>query len=460
MTIHQLRFRHIQIIKKIIFAAHILLLFQTRVLAEIWFVKISGNDSNSGKSENSAFQTLQKAAEIVTPGDQVLIGDGNYTTPRQPGGQTLLNITHSGTSNAWIVWKAITGQHPVLITTGWSGILISGSYQILDGLTITGNNDRIFLAEALLDGEKTKPDPYFNSNGIFINGRIKKPDEKPHHIIIRNCNISKCSGGGITIIEADYVSVEDCKVSENAWFMHYGGSGISTLDNWAHDDAPGYHMIIRRNVVSNNMTLVPWNEVGQLSDGNGIILDVTDLADGPKNPNSDATVNAAPDLSEKKLVRPAWNGRSLVANNLCVGSGGSGIHTFRNSHADIVNNTTYWNGGIMGYPEVFANASHDIVFLNNIIVPRPDGKVTSNSNNKNIRWDYNLYPVNQDVFPAANNLIGIPVFLKANTNMENADFHLLKGSPRRGSATYDLPHVANLKGTNRTKSTRLNQGAY
>ena len=41
-----------------------------------WYVTGTGNDSNAGKSEKTAFRTLQKAAELVEPGDVVYVGDG------------------------------------------------------------------------------------------------------------------------------------------------------------------------------------------------------------------------------------------------------------------------------------------------------------------------------------------------------------------------------------------------
>jgi hypothetical protein len=52
-------------------------------------------------------------------------------------------------------------------------------------------------------------------------------------------------------------------------------------------------------------------------------------------------------------------------------------------------------GRLWAIRSCFANRSEDIVILNNIIVPRPGGQVTSNNRNTNIRWDYNLYPTDQ-----------------------------------------------------------------
>jgi len=49
------------------------------VSASNWYVTGLGNDSNDGKSVAKAFLTLQKAADLVQPGDVVLVGNGVYT---------------------------------------------------------------------------------------------------------------------------------------------------------------------------------------------------------------------------------------------------------------------------------------------------------------------------------------------------------------------------------------------
>ncbi|MBC8009514.1 MAG: hypothetical protein H7067_05415, partial [Burkholderiales bacterium] len=345
-------------------------------------VSPEGDDSHDGKSTSKAFRTLQKAADRAEPGDTVLIGEGTYgdTGEAKASGSSIVTLSKFGRPDAWITFKAAPGARPVLRPKGWGGITVTGAYYIIDGITVTGYNDSIRLIDALKEEKNPKPDPYYNTNAIVIDGRKNPPDRKPHHVIVRNCTVSKMPGGGLTMLEADYIVFEDNLVFETCWFMRYGGSGITTNANWAHDDAPGYHIIIQRNKVWDNKTLVPWSHIGKLSDGNGILLDVTDIRrTGPANPTVEAAAaaeaaeaaEAAKPNAKPKSLRPEWKGRALIANNLSAFNGGSGIHVFRTKYVDIVNNTTYWNGQIVNYEELFSNNSRDVVIQNNIIVPAP-----------------------------------------------------------------------------------------
>jgi hypothetical protein len=445
--------------KKTLIIFPILFIFHLGASAAEWHVSGVGNDANNGTTSSKAFRTLQKAESVVQPGDTVLVGDGEYVAAKE-GNEAVLYIKSSGKPNAWITWKAAPNSKPVIRPNGWNAILITGSYQIIDGFTIIGNNDAIVLDKALADAKLPTPNPYFNTNGITVNGRKVGPDAKPHHIIIRNNTVAKTPGGGINVMEADYITIEDNKVYQTAWFMRYGGSGISMLDNWAYDNAPGYHVIIQRNYVWENKTLVPWERVGKLSDGNGIILDVTDQeTQGATNMNADAVVKA--DAAPPKPKRPEWTGHTLVANNLSAFNGGSGIHTFRTADVDVINNTTYWNGQTVGYPEMFANASRNVRFFNNILVPRPAGRVTVDSpKNSNIAWDYNLYPVAQDVYKAANDIVAVPKFVRIEREVNRADFRLAKDSQALDSGTDELAQPSDINGSKRPAGKRRDRGAF
>jgi len=329
--------------------------------AKNYTVSPNGNDSNSGLSDSLAFKTLKKAASSVNPGDTVWVHTGRYTNTSASG--SVFDISRDGTPTAWIVWKAKPGHKPEIFFNGWAGINLNASYQVLDGLIITGNNDQVTLAQAEADYAITSPDPRFNGNGISIDNRKKLI--RHHHFIIRNCMVRKCGGAGISAIQSDYVTIENCKVYENAWYSRYGTSGISFLTSINFDSANGYHMIIRNNHTWNNRGLVKWKEIDKYSDGNGIIID------------SDKEFN--------------YTGKTLVYNNVSFNNGGSGIHAYKCRYVDIVNNTTYLNGQVVNYPNCFVNSSSHSKVLNNIIYASPGKPANMNSYDTNVVYDYNIY---------------------------------------------------------------------
>ena len=438
--------------------------------ARDWHVALDGNDANDGRTPSTALRTLQRADALVRPGDTVLVGGGTYSSSDKSDGGAVVTIRSRGRPDGWITWKPVPGQRAEIRASGWAGIQITGAYQVIDGFHVMGNNDAIALIRALADAKNPKPDAYFNSNGILVEGRRNAPDAKPHHIIIRNNVVGKNAGGGIAVLQADHVTIEDNLVFDNAWFMRYAGSGITFLDNWQHDDAPGYHILVQRNTVWNNKTLVPWDRTGRLSDGNGILLDVTDdqAASGATNPNADAVTAPAASAAAATVVgsaalharRPPWTARALIANNLSAFNGGSGIHTFRTAHVDIVGNTTYWNGSVVDYEELFANRSDDVVIVNNIIVPRPGGRVTSNNRNTRLRWDHNLYPTPQSVVSGPNDIVADPRFVDPQRDPSRGGFRLAPGSPGINSASDELPQAVDLERKPRPQSGGRDRGAY
>lgn len=169
--------------------------FSTMLCAQKWYVSGAGSNDKDGKSLATAFRTLQKAADLVKPGDVVLVGNGLYTNVDQTNGSAVLKIHASGNADSWITWKAIKGETPIVNPRGWAGIQVTGSYNIIDGFHVIGNNDSIYLLEAQEDAKKSTPNPYFNSNDICFEGRNMPADKKPHHLVIRNCEVSKCAGG-------------------------------------------------------------------------------------------------------------------------------------------------------------------------------------------------------------------------------------------------------------------------
>jgi len=329
------------------------------------------SDSNAGTSDKAPFASPQHAADIVNPGDTVLLLSGTYTNSIPDG--SVIDIARTGTSNAWIHFMAAPQQHPILRSTGWAHIFIhkGASYIHIQGLDIYGHAEDISLAAA----QKHAHDggfAYTNSNGISIDGR-QDGAEKPHHIEIVGNVIRKCPGGGVGVCHADYLTITDNIVFDNAWWSLYDTSGISIWQAWNADDAPGYHNVIARNQSFGNRNYIPDIGSGQITDGNGIILDDC------KNTQAG---------SKEGIYR----GRTLIANNLCNGNGGSGIHAFMSEHVDILNNTCVDNNRTpeIHDGQIFPNSANDAVIQNNILVGPIDKPINSNWNNGAVDWDYNI----------------------------------------------------------------------
>lgn len=66
-----------------------------------YYVATDGNDSNNGSS-GTPFLTIQKAADVVSAGDTVIIRDGTYTTTVD----SLATLYTSGTAGNEITFIA------------------------------------------------------------------------------------------------------------------------------------------------------------------------------------------------------------------------------------------------------------------------------------------------------------------------------------------------------------------
>ncbi|BAY76090.1 parallel beta-helix repeat-containing protein [Nostoc linckia NIES-25] len=344
-------------------------LISTKTAGKTYYVSGKGNDKNNGLSTSSPFRTIQKAANLTKPGDTVLVMNGVYTNASPKG--EVLAITHSGTANAWIKFKAYPRHSPKLQHNGWHGVLIKNgaSYIEVNGFEVIGNNANVTLDYAMSE-KSNKSNQLTNGNCITVDGRKKGHS---HHIRIVNNRTHSCGGSGIGILEADYVTIDNNVVFDNAWYGIYASSGISLLGNWNFDNYQGYKMFVTNNKVYNNRQYIPWIKTGTITDGNGIILDTFS--------------------KEKNSTNPPYKGRTLVKNNLTFHNGGSGIHAFYSDNIDIINNTAFLNNQTpeLKLGQIFTQASSNVKILNNILYAFPGKNVNSNSKGKNVIFDYNIY---------------------------------------------------------------------
>lgn len=399
--------------------------------ATTYYVSNNGNDRNSGLSTSSAFRTLQRAANLTNPGDTVLIMNGEYKNRPQDG--AVLNIKRSGTANAWIKYKAYPGHFPKIQHDTWNGILISNkaSYIEINGLEVIGDNAKIDRDYAMSQKD--------NGNNRFTNGNCISIGEKEgkgrsHHINILNNKVHDCGGSGISAIEADYVKVDNNTVFNNSWYTRNGCSGISMLNNWSSDNNQGYKIFVTNNKSYNNRMYVPWYQAGKITDGNGIIVDVS----------------------------KGYRGRILIANNITYKNGGSGIHSHDSQHIDIINNTAYLNQQSSDVKkkakgEIYAGYSSDVKIFNNIMYASPGNAVNSNMKNVNVNYNYNVYSNHSTIkVTGSRDIIADPQFVNASAR----DFRLKSTSPAINSGLKWSSLTTDFLGNPRVSGYATDRGAY
>lgn len=434
------------LMKKNVFLRLVLLfcLFATKAFSNNYYVSaISGNDNFPG-TEGQPFATIRKAAGLTNPGDTVLIMNGTYLSSPSAT-QSIVTITRSGTEGHYITYKAYPGHNPKLkLLSGlnyqvWRAIAIDASYVVLSGIEIEGANQSLTYADAYQtwqDYENNIKDfnkiSAFNCGSVSIGGGAAA-----HHIVISNCKIHD-TGGGIGGFNCDYVTIENNLVYNTCWHSMYAGSGISILDPKSIDGVTGYKIFIRNNIVHNNKTLIPWERINALSDGNGIILDV----------NTGNGTTTFP-----------YVGRYLVENNVSYNNGGGGVHAYKAAHVDIINNTAYNNGTVVGYPEIDANQCSDVRIYNNIMYARSGGNC--NGNDANTIYDYNIYFNGPSFKNGAHDLTANPQFVLPGTD-GNASFQLNAASPaiNNGSNIAGQYSAADVLGIARPVGFSTDMGAY
>ena len=404
-----------------------------------YYVSGNGRDNWDGRSPTTAFRSIQKAANLTVPGDTVFIMNGTYG---DSDNASVFTITRSGAAGKPIVYQAYPGDTPVLKPiSSWNGILVSGAaYITIEGLEVYGNNENITLAEA----QKYQNDRLHaptNTNCIYVrdNDTTKVPS---HHVVIRNNHVHHCPGGGIISTHADYITVEQNVVHSTSWYTLYATSGISALTPEDIDTNTGYKMIIRNNTVYDNETYIPWERIGKISDGNGIIIDTTDYDEGGRGP---------------------YNGRTLVTNNLVVANGGSGIHSYKSSHVDIVNNTAYQNSRspALEYGNIYAQDSNDVNILNNVSYVRAGEPTNGNLSNVNVKYDYNIYFNGKTpAVQGPHDRIADPKLRNPSTDLRTADFRPDADSPAIDSGTSELAPTDDLRGHQRPQGASIDRGAF
>ncbi len=429
-----------------------------------FYVSPQGNDTNDGRTEQTALARPQKAIEMAQPGDIILVANGTYPPNGEQEG--IAKFIRPGTPANWIVLKNYPGHRPVFSAVGaWGAIRVGNvggrrnisagspplAYLEIRGIHVRGDADLRTETHKPLIGKSNVRN---NCNGIDIQGGSQTV--KTHHIRIADNIVEFCAGAGITYIKSDWALIEGNISRNNCWWMDYAGSGISIMGYANFDATEGnYKNLIRNNVASGNRCFVKWNRIGKISDGNGIIID----------------------------LQTGHLGRKLIQNNLVFGNGGSGIHAYSSEHVDIINNTAYLNSASpeLQWNQIFAGAKvKDIRIINNIMWAPPDKPMDFKlmRDASEIVYANNLYFGGRGTPGGASgglgaeagsgkqasesgNLRADPQFVNAMLDYRTADFHLQPGSPALKAGRWEpFSPITDLDGKLRPLNGSADLGAF
>jgi len=311
-------------IYKIAFAC--VIAFQLSIIAQTtYYVSESGSNSNDGLTPQTAFATLQHAADIVSAGDSVLVLEGNYV-----GFDTRTN----GTQNLPIVFKAIEDNvlidQPNSITP--DGINIeNASWIVIDGFEVM-DQPRAGIRAAVSDFITIKNN-YCHNNfrwGIFtgftddltLDNNTCSYSTDEHGIYVSN------SSDRSIIRNNHSFNNNGCGIHMNG-DISMGGDGIISNaiveGNILHDNGYGGGSAINMDGVQNSEI---FNNLAYNNHATGIAMYQIDGGDASKNNKVyNNTIIQPSDGRWNILVVDGSTGNTLY-NNILINH-----HTFRGSIA-------------------------------------------------------------------------------------------------------------------------------
>lgn len=279
-----------------------------------YFVSNAGSDLNDGLTISTAFETLQHVADIVAPGDRVLVEDGMYT--------------------GFALWSGGTALEPIIFKALGSNALINAPGPTTDGINVE-NADYITI-----DGFVVNDQP---RNGIRL--------ALANHCTVRNCRCDNNFERGIFTAFTDDILIE-YNVCSNSIDEH----GIYVSNS---SDRP----IVRYNeCYGNNNIGIHMN--GDLSaGGDGIISDAQVYANYIHDNNLAAGINM--DGVENPII---YN--NLIVNNHI----GQGIALFQQDGAIVTSGAKIYNNTIVVPSDgrwgilMTTGANQNTEIFNNIII--------------------------------------------------------------------------------------------
>jgi len=221
-----------------------------------WFVSTVGRDDNPG-TEDRPFATVQRAADLVLPGDVVTIEDGVYTgvgagTPCAPSTKPVVCVTGGGTSTAPVTFRA---RHPLKARLSGRNNSSTDGFRLMSGVSYVRIEGFEIFGMGNESGSASGIELYAGGYGSVIAGN-------DIHDIGRLCTHTTNGQVGV-FIEQPHVTVTQNQihdigrymVGENGCTVGYNAStdhGIYVNGNRSAAIPGADDVVIDRNVFYNN----------------------------------------------------------------------------------------------------------------------------------------------------------------------------------------------------------------
>jgi len=255
------------------------------------YVAVNGNDGNAG-TKTAPWRTIQHAADVMNPGDTVIVNDGVYT-----GGANVVTIARSGTAAAWMVFRA---------ANRWGAIIDGQNNSSTTGFEINGNYIRVEGFE-VRNTSRYAIETFGGSEDVAGNHDVSLVQNHLHDV----GHICTGSTGGIVGVSAysDNLLI-DRNVIHDIGRLGPGEQGcVEPNTNWQNHDhgvynGVGNNVTIRNNVFYNfthGWAIQRYSGLGSVTTG----LTIVNNTFGFPNPWRDA-----------QIIIATTTNNILIANNI------------------------------------------------------------------------------------------------------------------------------------------------
>jgi parallel beta-helix repeat protein len=307
-----------------------------------FYVSPTGNDQNPG-NENLPWKTFQHAADLVDPGDVIIIMPGTYGKG--------MKLSKSGTADLPIKFKG----------NDVSKVIIDASADNERDCVFMENCQYIFLENITIQNA----------------GRAGLRLSYSHHITIKNCRLLNNTKWGIFTDFSDYTTIQDCEASGS---REEHGIYISNSSDFA---------LIKRNRCGNNAA-------------SGIQINA-DPSMGGDGISSGCTIDSNLCYENGSLGGSAINLASMrdsvISNNVVYNNYAGGIAAWDDGQGDswgsknlqIINNTIYFRPGQGRWCISLKNGTVNGTIKNNLLFGGARGSIELDDTTfSSITSDYNI----------------------------------------------------------------------